>query len=323
MPEVSLLVPVFNRAELLVPCLDSALGQTMSDFEIVVVDGASTDGTWDVCQRFAAADSRVRVFREAVNTGPARGWWRCIEEAKGSYATFLWSDDMLMPTFLERTAPLLANKEIAFAFTSAEVGPEPGSGTIRYAHSPGLMDSREFIAGSLHTHEFPVSQACALFRLDDLRGSFMMELPTEPPVDLTRTGAGIDLLLFLLTALRYPLVACLSEPLAFFRAHPGSLTIDNRGGLVSLGYALAARWFARTNGFGDIRRDELASHWLREMRSSKRIVNPANAASRFGHLVTTTQLIKSAGIKVIPMGLRIRVGRIRRSLRIPRSQPTI
>src|SRR6266508_5714193 len=83
-PSVSLLVPVFNRADLIGPCLDSALAQTMGDLEVVVVDGASTDGTWEVCLRYAEADPRVRVIRESRNSGPVRGWWRCVEEAKGA-----------------------------------------------------------------------------------------------------------------------------------------------------------------------------------------------------------------------------------------------
>ena len=90
--------------------MESALAQTMGDLEIVVVDGASTDGTWAMCERFAANDGRVRAFRDEVNTGPVAGWWRCVEEARGTFATFLWSDDLLMPTFLERVISLLGDE---------------------------------------------------------------------------------------------------------------------------------------------------------------------------------------------------------------------
>lgn len=290
------MVPVFNRADLLGPCLDSALAQTMTDFEIIVVDGASTDGTWEVCQRYAAADPRVRVFRDPVNTGPPRGWWRCAEEAAGAYATFLWSDDVLQPTFLERTVPVLGDRDVAFVFTAAEIGAQPGGGEVHYAHPSGLMRSREFIDGSLRASElFPVSPACALFRLADIRSDFILELPTEPPVDLTLTGAGIDQLLFLRAALRYPYVACISEPLAFFRAHAGSLTIDGRGGQVALGYALASNWFAQSIGDRDLSRTILARHWLREMRRSRRWFNPATAVARYGHPMTAAGLVVTAG----------------------------
>jgi glycosyltransferase involved in cell wall biosynthesis len=296
-PSVSLLVPTFNRADLLVPCLDSALAQTMPDLEVVVVDGASTDATWDVCLRYAAADARVRVFRDPVNSGPVRGWWRCVEEARGEYATFLWSDDMIRPDFLLRTVPVMSRADVAFVFTAAEIGSAPGAGTIHYAHRSGLMASDKFIEGTLTgAGGYPVSPACALFRLTDLQRSFTMELPTHPVIDLTATGAGTDVLLYLLTARRYPLVACLSEPLAFFRAHPGSMTVDGRGGQVALGYVLTRSWFARENGYRDQSRAILTRQWLGEMRASGRLVSPAVAAKQYRHIVGARELVTTAAI---------------------------
>ena len=308
-PSVSLLVPVFNRVDLLVPCLDSALAQTMPDLEVVVVDGASTDGTWEVCQRYAAADARVRVFREATNSGPVRGWWQCLKEAWGTYATFLWSDDVLAPTFLESTVPLLDRQDVGFVFSAAEIGPEPGAGTVHYAQPSRLIPSQEFIEGSLRaTDRYPVSPACALFRTSDLRQSFVMKLP-EPEVDLTATGAGVDLLLFLLTASRYPWVACLPGPLAFFRSHAGSLTVDGRGGQVALGYALTRSWFARTTGREGLIGAILAQHWLHEMRASHQFVNPATAARTYGNIVGAGGLMTAAGAHLLRKATRTRASR--------------
>lgn len=312
-PAVSLLVPVFNRAELLVQCLDSALAQTLSDLEVIVVDGASTDGTWEVCQRYAAADSRVRIFRDPANTGPVRGWWRCVEEARGAYATFLWSDDMFKPTFLARTVPALTDKDVAFVFTAAEIGAEPGAGEVHYAQPSRLMPSQEFVEGSLSgAAGLPLSPACALFRLADLRQSFVMELPTKPTTDLTGTGAGVDLLLYLLTAVRYPRVACLSEPLAFFRAHAGSISVDGRGGQVALDYALTRSWFAQTHGHKEFARGILARHWLREMRGSRRLTTPAAAATRYRHLVGPGELMTATVVEVARKLIRVTTARMRR-----------
>lgn len=295
MPLVSVLVPVYNRVDLLVPCLDSALAQTMPDLEVVVVDGASTDGTWEVCQRYAAADRRVRVFQTATNTGPVRGWWECLSKATGSYATFLWSDDLWQPDFLAATLAALSSPDVAFAFSAAEIGPMPGAGEVQYAQQDGLIASRDFIEGSLRGDDrYPVSPACALFRSSDLRESFRLSLPAEPEIDLTATGAGTDLLLFLLTATRYSDVACLSKPLAFFRTHPGSLTVDGRGGQVSLGYALTKSWFARTHGYERLVGRIVAQHWLQQMRASGHPVNPFRAARTYGKGVGAAGLIVAA-----------------------------
>ena len=310
-PTVSLLVPVYNREKLLDPCLQSALAQTMPDLEVVVVDGASTDGTWAVCERFAAVDPRVRAFRDPVNTGPPRGWLRCLEEARGQFGTFLWSDDLLHPQFLERMLPYLEMDDVAFVFAAAEVGAAPGGGTVKYAYPTGLKPSRWFIEGSLAIGGgFPVSPACALFRLSDLRRDFVLQLPTHPPIDLTYTGAGIDQLLFLQSAARYPSVACLSEPLSFFRAHPGSLTIDGRHGAVALGYALAQAWFADQMGAAPWRDQILTRDWVRTMLRNRRFVNPATASAKYEPLTSSRALVAAAP-SVVAAAL---VSRIRRAI---------
>lgn len=288
-PRVSLLVPVFNREDLLAECIESALNQTMPDLEVVVVDGASTDGTWRVCQHYAARDPRVRVFRDATNPGPALGWYRCIEEARGEFATFLWSDDLLMPEFLDATLPLLT-EQVAFVVTSALIGRTPDSGVATYRHPSGDVPSPTYLREALLTPgSYPVSPAAALFRLDDLKRSWMTQLPTNPPVDLSQTGAGIDELLFLLTATRYPVVRCLAEPLSFFRFHPGSMTVEGRGGAVALGYALTERWFGAEFLGLRLRTDELARDWIRRLRRSNRI-GPWVASRRYGNLISPEQL---------------------------------
>jgi hypothetical protein len=306
-PSVSLLVPVFNRADLLGPCIDSALAQTMADLEVVVVDGASTDGTWDVCRQYAQADPRVRVFREPKNSGPVRGWWRCVEEARGAYGTYRWSDDLLMPAFEQRTVELLGDDVVAFAYTAAEIGAHPGTGTIHFAQASRVMASEAFILGSLEPgNRYPVSPACALFRLDDLRSYFVTELPTDPRTDLTATGAGVDVLLLLLAASSRPRVAHVPEALAFFRAHAGSITIHGRGGQVALGYALAKSWFARGYGRADIAQMILARHWLGEMRATRRFTSPAAAARRYRHLASAMELV-GAAVRVVRKVARARL----------------
>jgi glycosyltransferase involved in cell wall biosynthesis len=272
----------------------------MRDLEVVVVDGASTDGTWDVCLEYAAADPRVRVIREATNAGPVRGWWRCLAEARGTYATFLWSDDLLMPPFLERTLPFLADDDVAFAYTAAEIGESPGSGTVRYAlPTTRVIRSDAFVVGSLTTRRrFPVSPACALFRLDDLRRNFVMELGTTPRLDLSATGAGVDLMLFLLAASHRPLVAHIREPLAFFRAHTGSISTGGRGGQVALEYALTKSWFAREYGWPELIPTILAWHWLGQMRAWRRPVSPGAAVKQYRGFVSGTELLV-AGTRLV------------------------
>src|SRR4051794_12551277 len=80
-PFVTIAIPTFNRADLLVDCLRSALAQTYSAFEVVVSDNASTDHTQEVLSRFT--DRRLRVIRQDRNIGLLPNWNACLAAAKG------------------------------------------------------------------------------------------------------------------------------------------------------------------------------------------------------------------------------------------------
>jgi glycosyltransferase involved in cell wall biosynthesis len=90
---VSVIVPVYNRRHLVTGTLESILAQTVDDFEIIVVDDGSTDGTAASVAALAARDSRIRyVFQENAGPGAARN--RGIREARGCWVAFLDSDDL-------------------------------------------------------------------------------------------------------------------------------------------------------------------------------------------------------------------------------------
>ena len=268
-PLVSLLVPVFNRHDLLRDCLVSALGQSFTDFELVVSDNASTDETWSVCQEFEALDHRVRAVRNDENIGPARNWRRLVDEARGQYSKLLFSDDLLARNYLETALVAIQDPDVAFAFCTAEIGPAPGQGRLAYRHfrRSRKVPSAAFINASLMAPgSLPVSPGSALFRTQDLRESLQLD-STGPHLETClATGAGLDQLTLLLTALRYPWVSYIHEPLAFFRSHPSSITIDGAGGLVRDCYLRAAGWFADHHTRGFRRMAILSMVWWRAAR---------------------------------------------------------
>jgi glycosyltransferase involved in cell wall biosynthesis len=99
---VSLCIPTYNGARYLERCLDSALAQTFTDFEVVVVDDGSADATPAIVRRYAEADGRIRVSRNARRRGLVANWNRCVEQARGAWVKFLFQDDLLEPSCLER-----------------------------------------------------------------------------------------------------------------------------------------------------------------------------------------------------------------------------
>jgi glycosyltransferase involved in cell wall biosynthesis len=98
MPFFSTIIPVHNRRELVVPAIESALNQTFSDQEIIVVDDGSTDGTADVVSR--RFGEKVRLLRQA-NAGPGAARNAGIAAARGEFITFLDSDDVWFPRTLQ------------------------------------------------------------------------------------------------------------------------------------------------------------------------------------------------------------------------------
>lgn len=101
-PEVSIVVPTYNGALYLKECLRSALNQTFTDIEIVVVDDCSTDRTWDMAEAFSKRHKRIRAFRNPVRQGLAGNWNRSIQHCTGRWIKFLFQDDVLDQTCIQR-----------------------------------------------------------------------------------------------------------------------------------------------------------------------------------------------------------------------------
>ena len=99
-PRVSIGMPVYNGEQFLVHALDSVLAQTFGDFELVIVDNASIDGTEDVCRAYARRDRRVRYFRNRQNIGASANYNRARELSAGEYFGWLSHDDIYDPRFL-------------------------------------------------------------------------------------------------------------------------------------------------------------------------------------------------------------------------------
>jgi glycosyltransferase involved in cell wall biosynthesis len=101
LPGVAVIMPVYNRAEVVAEAIASARGQTHPDVEVHVVNDGSTDGTADVLDALAADDDRVVVTHQA-NQGPAVARNRALVGCSTEWVSFLDSDDLLLPDAVER-----------------------------------------------------------------------------------------------------------------------------------------------------------------------------------------------------------------------------
>lgn len=106
-PRVSIGLPVYNGEEFLPRAMESLLGQTHRDFELIVCDNASTDGTEAICRDFARRDGRIRYERQAHNVGAAGNFNRTAELARGEYFRWAAHDDVCAPQLIERCVAVL------------------------------------------------------------------------------------------------------------------------------------------------------------------------------------------------------------------------
>jgi glycosyltransferase involved in cell wall biosynthesis len=104
-PKVTVILPVYNRAGTLGPCVGSVLAQTFTDWEMVAVDDASTDNSAEVLESFG--DARIGVLRLETNKGPSGARNAAIAAARGEYVALLDSDDEWLPTKLAEQVALL------------------------------------------------------------------------------------------------------------------------------------------------------------------------------------------------------------------------
>jgi glycosyltransferase involved in cell wall biosynthesis len=144
-PRLSIGLPVYNGENFLEQSLDSLLAQTYGDFEVVISDNASTDGTADICKKYAARDSRVKYVRQEKNLGAAENYNFVFRESKTEFFKWATHDDLLAPTFLECCMEVLEVKDdVVLVFTLGQDIDENGNVIRTYPPRNDTDDLNQF-----------------------------------------------------------------------------------------------------------------------------------------------------------------------------------
>jgi glycosyltransferase involved in cell wall biosynthesis len=212
MPKVSVIIPTYNRADLISEAIQSVLDQTFTDFEIIVIDDGSTDNTSEIITAFP-----VRYFYQE-NQGVAAARNKGIELSHGEYIAFLDSDDILMNNALEKGVDVLDKyPEASFTYGQWYIMDERGriigleKAPIKYSCvRQGKEEIREFLIYGNHipTPTVMVRRSCL-----DESGIF----------DPSFNSGSEDVDFFIRLAKRYA-VAHIAEPLVKCRWHSQNFT---------------------------------------------------------------------------------------------------
>ncbi len=139
MPLVSIITPSWNVEGLIGETIASVQAQTFPDWELLIADDCSTDNTAAMIESFAAKDPRVKLIRQPRNGGPALARQAAIEQAQGRFVAFLDSDDLWLPTKLERQIAFAREHRAALSFTAFRRINEDGSVTGRLISVPASL----------------------------------------------------------------------------------------------------------------------------------------------------------------------------------------
>jgi len=125
-PEISIITPVFESELFIKLTIESVLNQTYQNWELIIIDDASSDGSVKIAESFATKDERINLIKLDSNKGPAAARNRGIKEASGRYIAFLDSDDLWHKDKLEKQIIFMQKNEYAFTYTGFEKINEEG-----------------------------------------------------------------------------------------------------------------------------------------------------------------------------------------------------
>lgn len=233
-PKVSIGMPVYNGERYIRQALDSVLGQTFADFELIICDNASTDSTREICEEYAEKDTRIRYHRNEKNIGAGPNFNLAVEFARGEYFKWAAHDDICHETFFESCVNELdRNPDAVLAHPVACIIDEESKPVMRNPEDPRVGDDDPVVRFKDLTVGHRCFQVFGLMRLADLRAT--------PMIGLFARG---DALLLCWLALRGKFVR-IDEELFFPRQHESqSMTmLGDKKKKRKLDYVAYSEWF--------------------------------------------------------------------------------
>ncbi len=219
-PRVSVLIPTYRYARYLAEAVDSILAQDFGDFELLISDDCSDDGSREIMEAYAARDSRIRIHIRAANIGMVQNWNWCLAQARGAFVKYVFGDDRLARSdALGKMAAMLETNPDATLAACARDLIDEQSRTVECKDTfgaPGLHGAAETMFRCLAEGNVIGEPTVVMFRRAAAARGFS-----------EKYGQLVDLEMWL-HLLQSGALVYTSEPLCAFRRHPLQQTESNR-----------------------------------------------------------------------------------------------
>ena len=148
-PKISVIVPIYNAEKYLHRCVDSILSQTFKDFEVLLINDGSTDGSGVICEDYALQDSRIRVFHKE-NGGVSSARNVGIKNMVGEYSIHVDSDDWVLPSFLQSLYSTSLKYDAEFVFCDYMVNNDSKIKCQETTQMDPLIVISDILSGKIH-----------------------------------------------------------------------------------------------------------------------------------------------------------------------------
>jgi glycosyltransferase involved in cell wall biosynthesis len=215
-PTVSILIPTYNAGAFLDETIKSVLEQSFEDYELIIVDNASTDNTNDIITPYLI-DERISYYKNPFNIGMVNNWNKCLEYAHGQYIKFLMADDKFHPQMLEKYVAVMDQypKVSLVTCNRGHIGLKTYTWELPFQH---LQDGKKVIYDNLRSCNWIGEPTTVMIRKSNLYlGKFKPQYTYLPDWDMWLRHLSVG--------------DCyiIPETLSYFRVHENQLTSNLLG----------------------------------------------------------------------------------------------
>ena len=149
MPTVSVIMPCYNMEKFIAHSIESVRNQSLTDWELLIVDDASTDKTADKVRPYCEQDERVKLTVKSRHSGIANSRNQALASAKGRYLAFLDADDIWHPDKLERQLAFMQENKVAFSYSAYELIDEEGQPLQKTIATAGNLNHDAYLRNTI------------------------------------------------------------------------------------------------------------------------------------------------------------------------------